>query len=73
MPIEKQENGKTIIYKIRFIDSLSLMAISKSSLTDNFAEILHKGKCKNCKLIVEDMTARDCLITFKLCGLQQNS
>ena len=46
--IEKQENWKNINYKIIFIDSVRFMANSLSSLTDNLAEGLHKGKCKDC-------------------------
>ena len=47
MPIEKQENGKTVKYKMRFIDSVRFMASSFLTLTDNLAERLHKGKCKD--------------------------
>ena len=47
MPIEKQENGKTVKCKMRFIDSVKFMTSSFLTLTDNLAERLHKGKCKD--------------------------
>ena len=65
MPIEKQENGKTIKYKIRFKDNARFMADSLSTLTDNLAEGLHKGKCKVCKSSLEQVAAKDGLLTFK--------
>lgn len=45
MPIEKQENGKTIRDKIKFIHSVKFMASSLSDLADNFVEGMHEGKC----------------------------
>lgn len=45
---EKQENGNTIKYKIRFTDSVRSIASSLSSLADSLAEGLHKGKSKDC-------------------------
>ena len=41
------------------------MAGSQSSLTENPAEGLHKGKCKYCKPSLEYMTANRALLTFK--------
>ena len=41
------------------------MANSLTSLTDNFVEGLHNGKCKDCKSSLEYMTAKDDLLTFK--------
>ena len=39
MPLKKEnENGKTIIYKIRLIDSVRFMSSSLSSLADNLAK-----------------------------------
>ena len=54
--MEKQENGKTIKYKIIFIGSARFMARSLSNLTDNLAEVLHKGKCKDCKSSLKNMS-----------------
>lgn len=41
------------------------MAISLSSLTDNLAKGLHKGKGKDCKSSLEYMSANNGLLTFK--------
>ena len=43
------DNGKTITYKIKFIDSFRFMSSSLSSLVDNLSEVLHNYKCTNCK------------------------
>ena len=59
VPIEKQENGKTIINKIRFVDSVRFMVTSLSILTDNLTKGLRKGECKECKPSVEYMTTKD--------------
>lgn len=48
--VEKQENRKTLQYKIRFIDSIRFMASSCLSLADNLTEGLHQGNCQDCKL-----------------------
>ena len=65
VPVEKQENGKTINYKVRFIESVQSMISSLSSLTDNLAKGLYKGKCKDCKSSLEYLTAKDGLLVFK--------
>ena len=50
IPIKKTpENDKTVIYKIKFIDSARFMAISLSNLADNLAEGLHNSKQYDCK------------------------
>ena len=49
VPIKKElDNGKTITYKLKFIDSFRFMSTSLSSLTDNLSEI-YKKECKGCK------------------------
>ena len=51
VPIKKElDNGKTITYKLKFIDSFRFMSTSLSKLADNLSEIYSK-KCrdKNCK------------------------
>ena len=51
VPIKKElDNGKTITYKLKFIDSFRFMSTSLSKLVDNLSEIYSK-KCrdKNCK------------------------
>ena len=49
VPISKElDNGKTITYKLKFIDSFRFMLISLSKLADNLSEI-YKKECKGCK------------------------
>ena len=51
VPIKKVlDNGQTIAYKLKFIDSFRFMSTSLSKLLDNLSEIYSK-KCgyKNCK------------------------
>ena len=46
VPISKKlDNGKTITYKLKFIDSFRFMSTSLSSLVDNLSEIYTK-ECK---------------------------
>ena len=48
-PIKKKlDNNKTIIYRLKFIDSCRFMSTSLSSLVDNLSEIFKK-ECKVCK------------------------
>ena len=49
MPIKKEvDNSKTVMYKLKFIDSFRFMSTSLSSLIDNLSEI-HKKECKVCE------------------------
>ena len=42
------DNGKTVMYKIKFIDSFRFMSTSPSSFVDNLSEI-YKKECKGCR------------------------
>ena len=49
VPIKKgHDNGKTITFKLKFINSLRFMATSLSNLVDNLSEI-YKKECKACE------------------------
>ena len=48
VPIKKQhDNGKTITWKVKFIDSFKFMPSSYHKLSEG----LHSDKCTDCKLI----------------------
>ena len=47
VPIKKENNGKTIIYKIKFVDTCRFMQSKLSDLADNLSEINNKD-CKKC-------------------------
>ena len=48
VPISKElNNGKTITYKLQFIDGFRFMSTSLSSFVDNLSEI-YKNECKRC-------------------------
>ena len=49
IPIKKKcDDGKTIAYKLRFIDSFRFMSTSLSELVDNMSGILNSIECKSC-------------------------
>ena len=50
---KENESGMIVTYKLKFINSLKFIGSPLSSLADNFAEGLHKSKCKDCRCCVE--------------------
>ena len=49
VPIRKEcNNGKTITYKLKFIDSFRFMPTSLSELVDNTSGIFNGIECKSC-------------------------
>ena len=49
VPIKKEcDNGKTIAYKLRFIDSFRFMSTSLSELVDNMSGNFNSIECKSC-------------------------
>ena len=74
IPIEKElENGKTITYKIKFIDSFRFMSSSLSSLdNDNLFEELHNNKCTDCKSCLKYKTTIKNYLVFKCLKCKNN-
>ena len=48
VPIKKCNKGKTITYKLRFIDSFRFTSASLSDLVDNLSGIFSSVECKSC-------------------------
>ena len=60
VPIKKElDNGKTITYKIKFIDNFRFMSSSLSNLADNSSEGLRNYKCTNCKSCLDYTSTKD--------------
>ena len=53
--VKENENGKILVYKIKFTRSVKFLASSLLRYTNNLAEGLHKNKCKYCKSCLEHM------------------
>ena len=53
------DNGKTITYKIKFIDSFRIMSSSLSSLVDNSSDRSHCDKCIDCKSYLDYLITKD--------------
>ena len=60
VPIKKESNeDDTIIYRIKFIDSLRFMSTLLSSLVDNLSNrIIENGKCGSCGSNLEYIAIR---------------
>ena len=73
VPISKElDNGKTITYKLKFIDSFRFMSTSLSSLVDNLSEKLHSDKCKDCKSELDYMSVKDNQLIFQCLECKKN-
>ena len=68
MPISKElDNGKTITYRLNFIDSFRFISTSLSSLVDNLSEKCYSDKCKDFKSELGYMSVKDNQLIFQ-CG-----
>ena len=65
VPVSKElDIGKTITYRLKFIDSIRFMSTSLSSLVDNLSEKCHSDKCKDCKSELDCMSFEDNQLIF---------
>ena len=54
VPIEKEgDDGKPIVYKIKFIDSIRFVSTSLFSLVDSLSDGLYNIKCKDCNSFLD--------------------
>ena len=73
VPISKElDNGKTITYKLKFIDSFRFMSTSLSSLVDNLSEKLYSDKCKDCKSELDYMSIKNNQLIFQCLECKKN-
>ena len=60
VPISKgRDHGKTVAYKLKFIDSFRFMSTSSSSLVDNLSKKLHSDKSKDSKSELNYMSIKN--------------
>ena len=66
MPIKKQlDNGKTVTYKLKYIDSFTFMSSSLLILVNNLSEGLHNDKYIDCKSYLDYMSIKDDQLIFR--------
>ena len=73
VPIKEElDNGKSIIYKIKFINSIRFMSSSLSNLVDNLSEGLHNDKCIDRKSCLDYMSAKYDQLIFRCFECKKN-
>ena len=59
------DNGKTVTYKLKFIDSFRFMLASFSILANNLSEGLDNDKCMECKSYLYYVSINDDQLTLR--------
>ena len=66
------DNGKSITYKIKFIDSFRFMSSSLSNLVDNLSDGLNCDKCTDCESCLDNMMFKDDQLFFRCFECKKN-
>ena len=76
VPIEKGggggDDGKPIVYKIKFIDSFRFVSTSLSSLVDSLSDGLYNIKCKDCNSFLDYMNFYDDKLVYRCFDCKTN-
>ena len=72
-PIKKElDKGKSITYKIKFIDSFRFRSSLLLSLVDNLSEEAHSDKCTDCKSFLDYIITKDGQLIFRCFECKKN-
>ena len=73
VPLSKElDNGKTITYRLKFIDSFRFMSTSLPSLVDNLSQKLHSDRCKDSNSELDYMSIKDNQLIFQCLECKKN-
>ena len=73
VPIKKgHDNGRSITYKTKFIDSFRFLSSSLLSLVHNLPGGLHSDKCTDCKSCLDYMINKDDQLIFRCFECKKN-
>ena len=73
VPIDKEiDNGKSIKYKINFIDSFIFVSSSLSNLVNNLSDKIYSDKCTDFKSYLDYMSIKDDQLMFRCFDCKKN-